>query len=306
MSFSIGTDPEFILVDKNNKPKSAISILPKKSHVKPLKGNTFYYDNVLAEIAVKPSFTKEEFLSNIKFCLRSLSRLVSPFKFEIISSIDYPQKELINEEARIVGCNPEWNVYSFKCVLPPEEIIQKTSFRSVGGHIHVGSRYLQDADSIFSFIRMMDLFVGIPSVILDKNKASKERRKIYGKAGAHRVTDYGLEYRVLSNFWFSSPEQASLIYDLTYFVYCFVASEQHKKFWSIDENLLNSEDPRKAYFCFGYDVNSLIDCINNYNYKNIDNFLTFISHYLPENILQRIEQLSSKKDKFDPYSSWEI
>lgn len=308
MTFSIGSDPEFVLLNRKNQPKSAIGVLPKKNSAKPIKGNTFYYDNVLAEIAIKPSFTKEEFLNNIRFCLRTLASILDKqsLRFDLKSSVNYPKKELLHDDARIAGCSPEWDVYSLKCILPPEEIIQKTSFRCSGGHIHVGSDLLQDANKIFNFVKMMDLFVGIPSIVLDLNNFSKERRKIYGKAGSHRITEYGLEYRTLSNFWFASPDHASLIYDLTYFVHCFVASKQYTKFWFLNESLLNCEDPSKSYFCFGYDVDSLIDCINNYNLKNIDNFLTFISHYLPENILQEIDRLSLNKEEFDPYVSWDI
>ena len=45
----------------------------------------------------------------------------------------------------------------------------------------------------------LDLYLGIPSIILDPEGSM--RRRMYGKAGAFRKKSYGLEYRVLSNFW---------------------------------------------------------------------------------------------------------
>lgn len=47
-------------------------------------------------------------------------------------------------------------------------------------------------------VKAMDLFLGVPSVLMDEGE---ERKQLYGKAGAHRPKPYGVEYRTLSNFW---------------------------------------------------------------------------------------------------------
>ena len=306
MSLSFGSDVEFMLVDGKQNLKSAIGVLPKKSNARSYKGSHIYYDNVLAEVAIKPGLTKEEFLKNIKCSLNKLAEIVRPLKFEICAAESYPKKELVHSDARIVGCNPEWNVYSLQCILPPEDVIVKTSFRTAGGHIHVGSNNLQDSMSVFSFIRMMDLFVAIPSIFIDKDPSSKERRKIYGQAGSHRITDYGLEYRALGNFWLCSPEYASLIYDLTMFVYSFVNMGEHKKFWSVNEELIDCEDPSSAYNCFGYDSKMLECAINNCDVSKAKNFMTFISYYLPDELLAAIQEKADRKKLPDPYYSWSI
>lgn len=305
MNFTFGTDPEFMLVNKNYCLKSAIGILPKRSNAKPIGGNYFYYDNVLAEIAIKPSKTKKEAVENIRNALAKLVKLISPMKIEMCCAENYPLKELKHEDARIAGCNPEWDVYSLQCMLPPEDVISKTQFRTAGGHIHLGAKLLKDPFNVFATVRMMDLFVGIPSLFIDPDFFSKSRRKIYGHAGTHRVTDYGLEYRSLGNFWLASPEFVDLIYDLSGFVLNFVADKQHEKFWSIDENLLDDDDPSIAHNCFGYDVEELIDCINNCDKKAAYKFMTFISHYLPVEILERIEKLKDCKMP-NPYVCWNI
>jgi len=306
MSLSFGSDPEFMLVDEKYNLKSAINLLPKKSSSKPYRGSFIYYDNVLAEIAIKPSLTKSEFIKNIRTSLSRLAEVVYPLKFEICSAESYPKKELSHTDARIAGCNPEWNVYTLQCVLPPEEVIVKTNFRTAGGHIHVGSNNLQDSISVFSFIRMMDLFVALPSLFMDKDPSSKERRKIYGHAGSHRITDYGLEYRTLGNFWFCSPEYAGLIYDLTMFVYSFVNMREHEKFWSVDEEMLDSDNPSSAYNCFGYDSKLLEKTINDCNMAQAKKFMTFVSYYLPDDILSSIRDKAEHKKLPDPYYSWGI
>jgi hypothetical protein len=305
MNFTFGTDPEFMLINKQCSLKSAIGVLSKKTNAKCIKGNYFYYDNVLAEIAVKPANSKEEAIKNIKAALVKLAQLIHPLKFEISCAENYPLKELKDEDARIAGCNPEWNVYTLQCVMPPEEVISKTQFRTAGGHIHLGYDMLKDPFNIFATIRMMDLFIGIPSLFLDPDFSSKKRRRIYGHAGTHRITDYGLEYRTLGNFWLSSPELVGLIYDLCSFVLEFVKSKNHEKFWILDEKLLDEDDPALAHKCFGYDANKLVDCINNCDKKNAEKFMTFISHYIPIDVWENIYKLINQKMP-NPYVTWKI
>ena len=83
-------------------------------------------------------------------------------------------------------------------------------------------------------IRMMDLFVGIPSLIIDHDPTSVKRRDLYGGAGTHRIKEkYGVEYRSLSNFWFKSPKLTRLIYKLTRFTYEFCKEKGYEKVWEV-------------------------------------------------------------------------
>jgi len=304
MNFTFGSDPEFMLFDKNYFLKSAIGILPKRVNAKSIAGNYFYYDNVLAEIAIQPSKSKEEAIKNFKKAILKLTNLIKPLKIEMLCAEDYPLKELKHEDARIAGCNPEWNAYTLQCMMPPEEVISKTSFRTAGGHIHLGCEMLRDPFNIFASIRMMDLFIGIPSLFLDPDSSSKKRRKVYGHAGTHRITNYGFEYRTLGNFWLSSPEFVGLVYDLCSFVLEFVKNKNHEKFWFVDEDLLDDEDPSLAHKCFDYDYKELINSINNCDKKKALKFMTFISHYLPPQLLKSINKLIDNKMP-NPYISWQ-
>lgn len=304
MNFTFGSDPEF-MIGKNDEIVSAISLLPRKESSLNRSGSKFYYDNVLAEVAIKPASTKQQAVEHTRQALVQLSKLVKPYKFLIRSSAKYPIKQLTHKEARIAGCNPEWNVYTLKCVLPPEEIISNTSFRTAGGHIHIGSEGLNNPVKAFDVIRMMDLFIGIPSLFLDRDESSKERRKIYGHAGSHRATNYGFEYRTLGNFWFQSPAHVELIYDLVNFALEFVAEGGHKKFWLVNEALLEGHDPSKAYKCTGYDAKLLCKTINGCDIQQAEKFLMFIHNYLPYDLSDKIELLSSQ-EMSDPYETWSL
>jgi Phage phiEco32-like COOH.NH2 ligase-type 2 len=311
MKFTFGADPEFIIANKNDEIKSAIGILPKKEKAFFENGNGYYFDNMLAEIAVKPAENEFEILSNIKQALKGLANFINPNKFLIKASSNYPKKEINCIDAKIVGCNPEWNVYTLKCVFPPEEDVYfldgyyqfKNCFRSAGGHIHIGCEMLYDSIEALNTIRMMDLFLGIPSVFLDTDETSKKRRKIYGHAGSHRITDYGIEYRALGNFWLSSPDLVSLMYNLTDFTLKFVETKQYEKFWIFQEEFLENENPSCAYQCFGYDVNLMRKAINTCDKKLADKFMIFISNYLPNHLIEEIERLSEKPLK-NPYDTW--
>lgn len=303
MNFKFGSDPEFFL-DRNDQTKSAIGLLPSKKNCWNKEGNKFYYDNVLAEIAIKPAASLEEFLSNTQKAMKEFSSLIFPTSFKIQPAEYMPESELLDREASIIGCEPEYDVYSLQMIVPPEDIISKTSFRTAGGHIHLGFKN-EDVYELFDVVRMMDLFVGIPSIFLDTHQMSKQRRNIYGKSGSHRIPDHGLEYRVLSNFWLCSPSHVSLIYRLTEFTLNFVKQKFYKKFWTVNQSLLNSEDPSCAFECFGYDLKLLRKAIDEQNIESAEKFMTFISNYLPNTLIEEIDALS-RKDLPDPYESWNI
>ena len=46
--------------------------------------------------------------------------------------------------------------------------------------------------------KQLDFYNGLYGVITDEDD---ERKLLYGRAGAFRPKPYGIEYRVLSNFW---------------------------------------------------------------------------------------------------------
>ena len=319
-NFTFGLDPEFMISNKD-KFSSAINYLPKNESNKRITkdGSSFYYDNVLAEIAVKPARNKNQAIENTRKSLRYLSEILEEgdAKFVIQAYAEYPQTELKSIESRIVSCNPEWEAYNLTMMLPPDDDIEmidgyyqfKHNRRTAGGHIHLGiwdleSENLSSEIDVLHIVRMMDLFVAIPSLFLDTDLTSKMRRKVYGKAGTHRIPEHGVEYRTLSNFWLSSPELFGLIYDLSAFAVDFVMQGSHKKFWHTDEKLLE-DDVSLAFKCSGYDVKCLQNCINLCDHKQAEKFMLFVSNYLPSNLVGEIERLSNKRLQ-DPYQAWSL
>lgn len=302
--FTFGSDPEFFLFQKG-KFKSAIPVLPNKENPIRKNGYAFYCDNVLAEAQVKPASTKTETVENIGECIRKLSEIVEPCKLVLQSAQTFPDSELEDKEARRVGCDPEWSAYSLEQVLPPQEVITTTGFRTAGGHVHLGQNpLLENGLQILNVVRMLDLFLGVPSVLLDRDKTARARREIYGHAGTHRVPKHGLEYRPLSNYWLASPSLVELVYDICGFTLKFVENRLHEKYWCIDEDVADEDDPSLAHRCFGYDKNMLQKCINTCDKKLAGVFMLIVENHMPRHIIEKIEYFQNKD--FDLYKEWNL
>lgn len=101
---------------------------------------------------------------------------------------------------RRFGCNPSKNVYKNVKRLPTGLGIK---MRSASGHIHLGSHLINrlDDEQFDNLVKVLDIVVGNTCVLVDRDPANALRRKYYGRAGEYRKKGYGIEYRVLSNFW---------------------------------------------------------------------------------------------------------
>lgn len=193
----LGSDPEVFLCDDKGNHVSAIGLIgADKWNPLPIQGMpegfTLQEDNVSLEYGIPPAATEDEFVHHIKAVMEKSREWIGSLTFSKLSCTIFPKKEMEHPMAHIFGCEPDFDAWTKKAnhkPQPPHEFM-----RSAGGHIHVETN-----KDPFLFGRYMDLCVGVPATILDHDGA--ERKKLYGKKGAIRVKPYGVEYRVLSNFW---------------------------------------------------------------------------------------------------------
>jgi hypothetical protein len=223
-AFTIGADPEMFLF--NTKTDNYIAVQPfvkgTKKRPQPLpQGGNVQRDNVAIEFGVKPAKNKLSFIQNIGDTLMDvLDILPEGIGVDITPSADFPESELEHDECKMFGCDPDMNAWTMQVNEPPPDAGTNT-FRSCGGHIHVGylagsgNDFLNDIDGKAMLIRVMDCLHGTIATILDNNDAAIARRKLYGKAGCMRTTPYGVEYRTLSNFWIKHPKLVELMWSLT-------------------------------------------------------------------------------------------
>ncbi len=136
---------------------------------------------------------------------------------ESLVELDEESFARVSPNAKVLGCAPSMNIYGDegRAAIPDGQTYRK---RSAGGHIHIG---LSDKTKTLvqqypeRLVRLMDLCVGIPSVLVDRDPRNIERRTVYGRAGEFRLPAHGLEYRTLSNFWLRSYPLMSFVFGLT-------------------------------------------------------------------------------------------
>lgn len=224
---TIGTDPEFFLEKGRELVSSQSAQIPGTKHepVGLQNGGTIQRDNVAVEFATLPANSGKDFVEKVKSCLiDTYAMLPKGHDLIVEPSATFDKAHLTDPEAQEFGCDPDFNAYTVSMNEKPW--CGDSCFRSCGAHIHVGCldakgkamkglEFLLEFNGKINAIKAMDLFHGTISTVLDNSDAAVKRRELYGKAGCHRPTEYGVEYRVLSNYWMKSPELVMLMDALT-------------------------------------------------------------------------------------------
>ena len=220
--FTVGTDQE-VFLQKDGSFISAVPLIRGTKHNPEQlpSGGHIQHDNVAMEFATPPVTGEDEFVKTIRqSLLEAMGCLPQEYEAFVIASTDFPEEELQSLGAKEFGCDPDFDAWRI-CQNETPDSFEFPLFRSCGGHLHIGyldgsgNEFLQDFEGRLAVVKALDIFVGIPFTILDSSPESLKRRKLYGKAGCHRPTEYGVEYRALSNFWLKSPKLVRLIHKLT-------------------------------------------------------------------------------------------
>ncbi|KKM71943.1 hypothetical protein LCGC14_1425470 [marine sediment metagenome] len=285
----VGADPELMLTSPNGQLVSAIGIVPgTKKHPHEVRGGAVQHDNVMSEFNVNPSNTLEEFTGNMRLVLGELAKLVAPNRLTVRASGHYPTTELDHDEARVFGCDPDFNSWTMRMNLF-DNTKAMDSFRSAGGHWHVGYKdetkeMLEDDYGKAEVVKMLDIFQGVPSILLDPDETAPLRRSLYGRAGAHRPKPYGVEYRSLGNFWVQSPELVGLMYQLSDVAIRLCVEGE-------SETIIKEADPR-----------NVIRAINTSDKQMSRSVLDKVKKYLPTELFNRITQ----PIQANLYEAWQI
>lgn len=224
---TIGADIEMFLMDKVSK-----EIVSAEGYIRGTKNEPFNFDksnkyfaisldNVTSEFCIPPATTNVDWLANIKKSVDYINSII-PTNLMCVAqpAAILDEKYLQTENAKLFGCEPDFNAW---LKMPNEKpSAENQNLRSCGGHIHVGFTQLPDSEleamglDIWRvdemIVKTMDLYIGVPSVLQEPDN---ERKNLYGKAGAFRWKDYGVEYRTVSNYYLQSDNLTKWAFDNT-------------------------------------------------------------------------------------------
>lgn len=221
-NITVGADPEVFVVDENGRNMSVIGKLggSKAKPVKtPIFGNDdvwsgYLEDNLTAEFNTFPAKNKEQFRQSITGMLSVLSSKLSTLRgsMNFFPVAKFPSKIVMAPEAQVFGCEPDYNAWTGE--VNPTIVLDEDNYtlRFAGGHVHVGYDHPSD-ESRLRLVKALDVSLGVPSIIFSNHSSEVSRRKFYGRAGAFRPKPFGVEYRVLSNFWISDSTYIDWVYN---------------------------------------------------------------------------------------------
>lgn len=180
VKITLGTDPEFCIIGKENQIIGANEIFKPKND--PMTAELGYDGHhQTAEIRIKPAKTPAEATKFIKAILEKSKKL-------------YPQ------------------VYQNSMIAQHSDI-------SLGGHLHFGHPMLKESyrDSglyIDKLVSNLDILLAFPALYLEDTELAKERRLNfgYGKLSDWRNQSWGIEYRALSSFIASKELTEDIFY----------------------------------------------------------------------------------------------
>ena len=215
-------------------------------------GYALQEDNVSLEFNIPPAQTKDQWLTSLSVMRREVYHTLRHLSLEVSpnASVSFDVEELTHPKALEFGCEPDFNAWTMKENQRPKAT--NKALRTCGGHIHVGS----DIPMVRG-VQLMDLHLGVPSVLVDDNPAAVARRELYGKGGAMRPKPYGWEYRVLSNFWFFNKELCAWVFDVTRNITHYLDNQKaisEKAGQSIQACINNSDKKLAAKICVDYDI----------------------------------------------------
>ena len=210
--FTFGCDPELFVTDENGELVSAAGLIPgtKQEPHKVDKG-AVQVDGMAAEFNIDPASSFDEWNDNIVTVLKQLKGMLPRgYGFRIDPAVRFSQSVMDAQtpKAKELGCDPDFNAWTGE-VNPYPDTTEDPLLRTASGHVHIGwcaDEPMPVTDEIHvghcrDLVKQLDWFLGAWSVLKDSDVT---RRKLYGKAGAFRPKPYGVEYRVLSNFWITS------------------------------------------------------------------------------------------------------
>lgn len=206
--FTFGADPELFVKNlSTDKFVSAEGLIPgTKLNPYRVEKGAVQVDGMAAEFNIDPVDNYWAFDENITAVIDQLQGMLPQDHVLVCKPAVVFDEDVWTgspDKAKELGCSPDFNAWTGS-VNPPPHDPDNPRLRTASGHLHIGwtdGESLADPDHLSNcrdLVKQFDWYLGAWSLVVDPDPV---RRRLYGKAGACRYKDYGVEYRVLSNFW---------------------------------------------------------------------------------------------------------
>lgn len=305
---TFGADPEMFVLRENGVPVPAFEFLKAKEDAPLTKtnGNPFklFWDGFQAEWSyqhgrIQIPHLLDDITSGL-FLLRKAAREHNSKAYLTLLNvvkIDEEVMEAAGDRHVEFGCMPSYNIYGNKGEGIPNP--RKLLYRFAGGHMHFGG--WQKKPNYTKIVKLLDAILGVWAVSAAREFDNPRRRKFYGLAGEHRRPvyadkTYGIEYRVLSNFWLASPKIANAVWQLARIVLRLAESKYAERWFAPTD-----EVQRVINNCNYLSASDLLQ-------RNSEMFTWLIAHLCdPEaQRLLEIGLMGFSADFFDLEQEWDI
>jgi hypothetical protein len=217
--FTFGCDPELFVVNPEGVYVSAEGLIPgTKSEPYKVDLGAVQVDGMAAEFNIDPVDNYKDWEKNIVTVMKQLQGMLPPgYKLRNTASVQFDKTvwEKTPDDAKALGCQPDFDAWTGGVNPPGLRPESAPTLCCAGGHIHFGWTKEAELDETHltncrDLVKQLDWYLGGWSLTQDKDNV---RRKLYGKAGACRYKDYGVEYRTLSNFWVGNSSYRRYVWD---------------------------------------------------------------------------------------------
>lgn len=217
--FTFGADPELFIFGPDGNPVSAEGIIPgSKEAPHAVEFGAVQRDGLAAEFNINPANNFRDFNRNVSAVMGQLTAMLpNGHTLKAVPSVRFTEKIFLAAapDAVELGCSPDYNAWN-QTVNAPPSVEHDPFLRCAGGHLHIGwtdNAEIADPQHMLNccdLVKQLDWYLGGWSLKMDNNT---ERRSLYGRAGACRIKPYGVEYRVLSNFWVTTRERRLVVWN---------------------------------------------------------------------------------------------
>lgn len=217
--FLFGADPELFVNDPEGNLVSAYGLIPgTKQEPHKVDLGAIQVDGMAAEFNIDPVDNFEDFNTNVVTVMKQLkASLPKGFGLRLEPAVRFSESVMDAQPpaAKEMGCDPDYNAWNGE-INPAPDVSQEPLLRTAAGHLHIGwTEDMPPTDTLHNLhcqdlIKQLDWYLGGWSVRRDPDVT---RRKMYGKAGAYRPKPYGVEYRVLSNFWLKDKDSRKAVWN---------------------------------------------------------------------------------------------